>query len=88
MYNKLGIATIGGMTVKWKVKEYLEQNEKTPYALWKASGLSRTTVYGITGGQLTRMDFSTLAKVVEGLEKVTGKQVQPNDVLEVVRHAT
>ena len=87
MYIKLGIATIGGMTVKWKVKEFLDSNSKTPYSLWKASGLSRTTVYGITGGELTRMDFSTLAKVVEGLEKVTGKQVQPNDVLEVERDA-
>jgi DNA-binding Xre family transcriptional regulator len=74
------------MTVKWKVKEFLDKHEKTPYALWKASGLSRTTVYGITGGELTRMDFSTLAKIIEGLEGVTGKKVEPNDVLEVVRH--
>ncbi len=74
------------MTVKWKVKEFLVKHKKTPYALWKASGLSRTTTYAIVGGKLTRMDFSTLAKVVEGLEQVTGKRVEPNDVLEVVRH--
>lgn len=74
------------MTVKWKVKEFLDKNKKTPYALWKASGLSRTTVYAITGGKLRGMDFDTLAKVVEGLEEVTGKRVEPNDVLEVVRH--
>jgi DNA-binding Xre family transcriptional regulator len=75
------------MTVKWKVKEFLDKHKKTPYSLWKASGLSRTTVYGITGGDLTRMDFSTLASIIEGLEQVTGKKVEPNDVLEVVRHA-
>jgi DNA-binding Xre family transcriptional regulator len=75
------------MTVKWKVKAFLDEHGKTPYALWKASGLSRTTTYAITAGNLIRTDFSTLARIIEGLEKITGKQVQPNDVLEVVRHA-
>ncbi|MDX2007341.1 MAG: helix-turn-helix transcriptional regulator [Meiothermus sp.] len=73
--------------VKWKVKEYLDIHQKTPYALWKASGLSRKTVYDITGGKLIRMDFSTLAAVIQGLETITQKRVEPNDVLEVVRDA-
>lgn len=73
--------------MKWKVKEYLDIHQKTPYALWKASGLSRKTVYDITGGKLIRMDFSTLAAVIQGLETITHKRVEPNDVLEVVRDA-
>lgn len=71
--------------MRWKVKQYLDAHEKTPYALWKASGLSRKTVYDITGGKLIRMDFSTLAAVITGLEKLTHERVEPNDVLEVVR---
>lgn len=71
--------------MRWKVQQYLDQNQKTAYALWKASGLSKTTVYGITSGKLIRMDFETLAKVVKGLETLTHKRVEPNDVLEVVR---
>ena len=71
--------------MRWKVQDYLDANGKTAYALWKASGLSKTTVYGITGGKLIRMDFSTLAAVITGLEKLTHERVEPNDVLEVVR---
>ena len=73
------------MTVRWKVKEYLDAHGKTPYALWKASGLSRTTVYAITGGRMDGAQFGTLAAVIGALEALTGHEVNPNDVLEVVR---
>ena len=72
--------------MRWRVQEYLNANGKTAYALWKASGLSKTTVYGITSGNLIRTDFSTLAAVIQGLETITHKRVEPNDVLEVVRN--
>lgn len=75
------------MSVKWKVKEILEQHEKTPYALWKASGVSRTTLYAITGGKMDGLHFDTLDKLIRGLEKLTGKTITPNDLLEVVRDA-
>ena len=73
--------------MKWKVKEILEQHEKTPYALWKASGVSRTTLYAITGGKMDGLHFDTLDKLIRGLEKLTGKTITPNDLLEVVRDA-
>ncbi|MER3482810.1 MAG: hypothetical protein C4332_06325 [Meiothermus sp.] len=76
------------------IPDYLVDNTRavegialTPYALWKASGLSRKTVYDITGGKLIRMDFSTLGAVITGLEALTHKRVEPNGVLEVVRGA-
>ncbi|GGR34096.1 helix-turn-helix domain-containing protein [Deinococcus ruber] len=73
------------MEVRWKIKEFLEQNGKTPYALWKASGLSRTTVYAITGGQMDGVQFETMGKLMHGLETIMGKQIELTDVLEVVR---
>lgn len=71
--------------MRWKVKEFLEQNGATTYALWKASGLSRTTAYAIAQGDMKGVEFDTLGKLLSGLEQVTGKQVELADVLEVVR---
>ncbi|WP_168734837.1 helix-turn-helix transcriptional regulator [Deinococcus sp. KSM4-11] len=73
------------MNVRWKVKEYLEDSGKSTYALWKASGLSRTTAYAISSGEMKGMEFDTLGKLIGGLEKLTGKRVELSDVLEVVR---
>jgi DNA-binding Xre family transcriptional regulator len=76
------------MPVKWKVKDYLERHNKTPYSLWKASGISRTTIYAITGGKMEGLHFETLDKLILGLEQITGSRVELTDVLEVVRDAT
>jgi DNA-binding Xre family transcriptional regulator len=75
------------MPVKWKVKDYLEQHNKTPYSLWKASGISRTTIYAITGGKMDGLHFDTLDRLILGLEQITGKRVELTDVLEVIRDA-
>jgi DNA-binding Xre family transcriptional regulator len=74
-------------TVKLKVKNYLETHQKTAYALWKASGLPRNTVYSLSQGKATRLDLETMGKLLFGLEKLTGQTVTPNDLLEVVRDA-
>lgn len=71
--------------MRWKVKEFLEQHEMTPYALWKASGLARNTVYAIAKNDKDGLEFETMSKLMEGLEKLTGRQVELSDVLEVVR---
>ena len=74
-----------GMTVRWKVKDYLDAAGKTPYALWKASGLSRNQTYAICNGEQDGLRFDGLSKLILGLEKLTGQTVTPNDVLEVLR---
>jgi DNA-binding Xre family transcriptional regulator len=74
-------------TVKLKVKEYLDTHQKSAYALWKASGLPRNTVYSLSQGKAMRLDLETLGKLLYGLEQLTGETVTPNDLLEVVRHA-
>jgi DNA-binding Xre family transcriptional regulator len=74
-----------GYSVRWKLKEFLETNGKTTYALMKASGISQATMYTITAGKKTGVDFSTLGAIIHGLEQMLGKPVGVEDVLEVVR---
>ena len=83
-----GMLENGEMTVKWKVKEFLDSVGKTPYSLWKASGLSRNQTYAICNGEQDGLRFDGLSKLILGLEKLSGQQVTPNDVLEVVRDGT
>ena len=71
--------------VKWKLRQYLEAHGKTPYALWKASGLSRTAVYDICNDKQDGLRFEAMGKIVNALETLTGQTVTPNDLLEVVR---
>jgi DNA-binding Xre family transcriptional regulator len=75
-------------TVKLKVKQILDSNHKSAYALWKASGLPRNTVYALTQGKTARLDLETLGRVLWGLERITGQYLTPNDLLEVSRDAT
>jgi DNA-binding Xre family transcriptional regulator len=77
------------ITVRWKLKEYLEAHNLTAYQLWKASGLSKTGVYNLVTPKglerATGVEFGTLAKLISGLEKLTGRCVSLDDLLEVVR---
>lgn len=73
------------MKVRWKVREVLDKHGKTPYALWKASGLPRNTVYAIAQGETDGAQFDTLSKLIGGLEQLTGQQFELADVLELVR---
>ena len=69
------------MIVRWRVKEFLDQHNKTPYALWKASGLSRNQTYAICTGEQEGLRF-------DGLSKLVGIPVTPNDLLEVIEEPT
>ena len=71
--------------VKWKIRQLLEQHNITPYRLWKDSGLARQTVYTLAHDKGDRVDLGTLGTVLFTLEKLTGKTVQLDDLLEVVR---
>jgi DNA-binding Xre family transcriptional regulator len=69
------------MIVEWNIKQLLEKHGKTPYALMKETGLSRQTVYAITNNQTSGLDFKTMSRIVDGLSKLTGQSITPNDVL-------
>ncbi|CAM2975776.1 helix-turn-helix domain-containing protein [Deinococcus radiodurans] len=70
--------------VRWRLKEFLAERNLTAYALSKEGGIHRlSTVYRITGSDApTRVDLPTLAKVLDGLRKLTGEDVQIGDILE------
>lgn len=73
------------MTVKWKLKAFLDLNQLTAYALWKASGVSKTTLYAINADRMDGLQFDTLGKIISGLEALTKRQVALSEVLDVVR---
>ncbi len=70
------------MSITWKLKPYLDSNSITPYRLYKESGLSMSTVYSLSKGRPTRLDMTTLDAVMTTLERLTGKNVDFNDLLE------
>ncbi len=72
--------------VRWRLKEFLEARNLTAYALSKAGGIQRmSTVYRIASSDApTRVDLPTLARVLDGLRKLTGEEVQLTDILEYV----
>lgn len=68
--------------MKWRLKNYLDQHDLTPYSLVRATGISPTTIYGIAQGKHERVSLDVLQKVLWGLERLTGKVAAISDVLE------
>lgn len=71
--------------MRWKVKAYLEKHNITPYRLWKESGLAQTTVYALSHDKGERIDLTTLGTLIETLERLTRRQIEPGELLEVNR---
>ena len=72
------------MPVKWKLQEYLNQHDITPYRLAQEihGELSQKGVYRLTDDSLGGVRFDTLSAVIAGLRRLTGETVTPNDLLE------
>lgn len=71
-------------TVRWKVKEFLDERGLSAYKLTKRTELSPNAVYGITRGETNQVRLDTLAGLLSGLRDLTGEPVSLEDVLEVV----
>lgn len=69
-------------TVRWKLKDYLEQNDLSTYALVRASKLAPNTVYSLARGSTRHVRLDTIAGVLGGLRELTGHEVTLGDVLE------
>ena len=83
---------MGGMSeVRWRLADFLEEHDLTAYALGKTIGSTRmNTIYRIArrGQEPQRADFPTLALVLDGLTRLTGKRVSLLDVLEYIPDPT
>lgn len=79
---------MSGMSeVRWRLADYLAEHGLSAYALGKATGITRmNTIYRIArrGNEPTRVDLPTLALVLDGLTRLTGKRVSLLDVLEYI----
>lgn len=73
-------------TYRWKLPEYLEANEITPYRLGVELGGHKRipVIYRLAKKDKppTRVDLDTLGELIKGLRALTGKDVQLSDLLE------
>lgn len=69
-------------TVRWKLRDFLEQNGLTTYALVRASHLAPNTVYSLARGSTKHVRLDTIAGVLGGLRRLTGREVGLSDILE------
>jgi transcriptional regulator with XRE-family HTH domain len=70
------------MQTHWKLEGTLRRVGKTPMALARASGLTKTTIYNIVNNNSQAVQLETLDKLLIGLEHLTGQQFSVSDVLE------
>jgi len=70
------------VTTHFKLEPLLRQHKKTPLALAEASGLSKTTVYNIVNNKAKAIELKTLDKLMAGLEKLLGRPVRFDEILE------
>lgn len=73
-------------TVKWKLADYMQEHDVTAYELAvELGGHTRMShAYRLANAKKppTRIDFDTMGELIRGLEKITGKPVHFNDLLE------
>ena len=74
------------MPLKWKLKQFLEQEGITAYRLADETHgkLSQNGVYRLTSGDLKGIRFESLEVVLPALSKLSGKRVSVHDLLEYV----
>ena len=66
-----------------KLKQILYDHDLTVTTLSNASGISKQTLYSFTRkyNKPNGIKFETLEKIVTALEQLTGKVLEPNDLL-------
>ena len=72
------------MPIRWKIKDFLRAHSITGYKFMKTSGLPKRTAYRIVNGETRNLNSDTLDATIRALRELTGKPVQPNDIMEWV----
>lgn len=70
------------MPIAWRIKEFLDDHDLTPYRLVQASGIPQGTVYRLVNGDTRNLNADTLALTLDALRVLTGEPVGLDDVLE------
>jgi DNA-binding Xre family transcriptional regulator len=70
------------MQLSWRVSETLRRHGQTPADLVRASGLNKTTIYNMVNNRAKAVELETLGKLLSGLEKMLGRSVSYEEVLE------
>ena len=72
--------------IRWRLNDILQANNLTAYKLEQAvrGNVSRNTIYRWAKETPQLLDLAALPHVMEALERLTGKVVTPNDLLEVL----
>lgn len=78
------IGIVPGMSaIRWKLSDFLQQHNITPYALARETkGVSQKVVYRLANDETDGVRFGTLAALMDSLSALTGKNVTFDDLLE------
>ena len=68
-------------SVRWRLKDYLQEHDLTEEALVRASKLSPRLVHALTVAEAEQVRLETLAGLLGGLRALTGTEVALSDVL-------
>jgi DNA-binding Xre family transcriptional regulator len=68
----------------WKLKDYLESHNITPYRLMVESGVSGRTIYAITNGKHHAVQGKALNDILNALYRLTGVAPRIEDLLEFI----
>ena len=73
---------MGYRVIRWKVKEFLQAHDITPYRLMKDSGLAQGTAYRLANNDVGAVNNETLDAVIKALRERTGEEVKIQDLVE------
>lgn len=75
--------------VQWRLHEYLSRHKLTAYKLAKAlPDVRQPTIYRLASQRAPQsVNLELLGKVLLGLKTLTGQEVTPNDLLEMIEVA-
>ena len=68
--------------VSWKLRETMDSNGVTRYALQKETGIAMNTLRAMYDGTTQRPDLQLLDTIVKTLRKMTGKPLTLTDILD------
>ena len=68
--------------IRWRLKETMDQNGVTRYALQKESGVAMNTIRDMYNGQTQRPDLEVLDRLLSALRVLIKRPVSLIDLLE------